>query len=269
MDNLQKLVFVHYNMRLKERHAKRRDEGNDEIDLDSIFHEDDPLILWTREKEDKLLDERDNTDWLDENIIDDPTIKGKKPEKVYKRKKILKKKDHSSSSDSDQGAPTGGYDGVRVGGFGAARTDDSSGVHAGGSSGARAGGASGSGEYGREHNQYQQKDKGIYEGQFDYDSADNMDYTHSDYTGECYSGGYIPEAYESYTGEYSTGYDNQEIYDSSTIQQDEPSPYDNMMTSFLGPDQMQYSYPSYYNAAQDDNDDNEHLNEPARNSFWW
>ena len=61
MDNVQKLVFVHYNMRLRERHARRQATDDKLIDLEHIFHEDDPLVEWTSEVEDRLLDDRDNS----------------------------------------------------------------------------------------------------------------------------------------------------------------------------------------------------------------
>ena len=60
MKNLEKLVYVHYNMRLRAKNSKRRDTDNQLIDLDYIFHEEDPLAEWTTEVEPPLLDELDD-----------------------------------------------------------------------------------------------------------------------------------------------------------------------------------------------------------------
>jgi hypothetical protein len=50
MDQLMHLVFCHYNMRLRERQLERTHyhDSNKNIDLDEIFHEDDPLQTWIR-----------------------------------------------------------------------------------------------------------------------------------------------------------------------------------------------------------------------------
>ncbi|XP_057970336.1 uncharacterized protein LOC131159441 [Malania oleifera] len=70
---LQKLVFVHYNMRLKLRRTMRRsqreiEEGFNPINLDYIFEEDDPLSQWLEERETPLLDGQDNSNWLNEEV---------------------------------------------------------------------------------------------------------------------------------------------------------------------------------------------------------
>src|SRR5436190_1308342 len=70
MVRLEKLVFVHYNMRLRERHVRRRNNDEQIIDLDHIFHEEDPLNQWIREKEDRVLDDRDN-EWLDDELMEE------------------------------------------------------------------------------------------------------------------------------------------------------------------------------------------------------
>jgi hAT family C-terminal dimerisation region len=48
MDRLMHLVFCHYNMRLRQRQLRRtyQNDSNQLIDLDKIFHEDDPLQEW-------------------------------------------------------------------------------------------------------------------------------------------------------------------------------------------------------------------------------
>ncbi|XP_078149326.1 uncharacterized protein LOC144544653 [Carex rostrata] len=71
MNRLMHLVLCHYNMRLRERQLRRTydHDSNQIIDLDQIFHEDDPLQTWIREEEDAVLDDRDN-EWLDD-VSDD------------------------------------------------------------------------------------------------------------------------------------------------------------------------------------------------------
>jgi len=73
MERLEKLVFVHYNMRLRQRTLKRKTTEQELIDLDNIFHEEDPLGEWIREREDRLLDDRDNH-WIDEAIAEDAAL---------------------------------------------------------------------------------------------------------------------------------------------------------------------------------------------------
>ncbi|XP_072973574.1 uncharacterized protein [Typha angustifolia] len=65
MEILEKLVFCHYNMRLRERNLRRKAENEQLIDLNHVFDEEDPLTPWIREIEDRVLDDRDNP-WLDE-----------------------------------------------------------------------------------------------------------------------------------------------------------------------------------------------------------
>ncbi|CDP17321.1 unnamed protein product [Coffea canephora] len=67
---LHKLVFVHYNMRLKVKilmHQGDTDDFYNPIDLNHIFHQDDILDDWIRENEQPTLPE-DNLDWLDKGI---------------------------------------------------------------------------------------------------------------------------------------------------------------------------------------------------------
>ncbi|KAF7142788.1 hypothetical protein RHSIM_Rhsim05G0096600 [Rhododendron simsii] len=74
---LNKIVYVYYNMRLKIRHATRRsDEERDDhfnpINLDYIFDEDDPLAEWLQEEEHAILDDVDNSEWLDTGDTQNP-----------------------------------------------------------------------------------------------------------------------------------------------------------------------------------------------------
>lgn len=81
---LQKLVFVHYNMKLRMRDQKRNsqqeiEESFNPINLDYIFQEDDPLSPWMEEREGPLLDGVQNSEWLpildtddeDDVVLDD------------------------------------------------------------------------------------------------------------------------------------------------------------------------------------------------------
>ncbi|KAL0367740.1 UNVERIFIED_CONTAM: hypothetical protein Sradi_3664100 [Sesamum radiatum] len=67
-EKLHKLVYAHYNMRLRVRNLMYQREDDDyynPIDLNHIFHDNDILEEWTREAEEPLLPEN-NLDWLDE-----------------------------------------------------------------------------------------------------------------------------------------------------------------------------------------------------------
>ncbi|KAI8556211.1 hypothetical protein RHMOL_Rhmol05G0234700 [Rhododendron molle] len=74
---LNKIVYVYYNMRLKIRHATRRsDEERDDhfnpINLDYIFDEDDPLAKWLQKEEHAILDDVDNSEWVDADDTQNP-----------------------------------------------------------------------------------------------------------------------------------------------------------------------------------------------------
>ena len=70
MKKLHKLVYVHYNMRLRVKNLMQ--EWNNEdlynpIDLNHIFNDDDILDEWIREGEEPILS-YDNLDWLDKGL---------------------------------------------------------------------------------------------------------------------------------------------------------------------------------------------------------
>src|SRR4051812_18814753 len=77
---LHKLVFTHYNMKLRMRDKLRKSREEieasfDPINLDYIFQED-PLSQWIEERENPLFDGVQNAEWLpivdtnDENVDD-------------------------------------------------------------------------------------------------------------------------------------------------------------------------------------------------------
>ena len=68
---LHKLVFVHYNMRLRVRslmHQRDQDDYYNPIDLNHVFNDDDILDAWIQEREQPVLRE-DDLFWLDEGIV--------------------------------------------------------------------------------------------------------------------------------------------------------------------------------------------------------
>ncbi|XP_073034578.1 uncharacterized protein [Primulina eburnea] len=68
MKKLHKLVYVHYNMRLRVRnlmHKSGDDDYYSPIDLDHIFSDDDILNEWTRDNEPSVLQD-DDLEWLDQ-----------------------------------------------------------------------------------------------------------------------------------------------------------------------------------------------------------
>ena len=76
MKKLDKLVYVHYNVRLRVKNLMQ--ERSDEdlynlIDLNHIFNDDDILDEWIREGEEPILSS-DNLDWLDQDL---PTREGR------------------------------------------------------------------------------------------------------------------------------------------------------------------------------------------------
>ncbi|XP_073269387.1 uncharacterized protein [Primulina huaijiensis] len=66
IEKLHKLVYVHYNMRLRVRNLMQK-SGDDDyynpIDLDHIFNDDDILNEWTRDNEPSVLQD-DDLEWL-------------------------------------------------------------------------------------------------------------------------------------------------------------------------------------------------------------
>ena len=69
MNKLHKLVFVHYNMRLRVRNLPCKSDIDDyynPIDLNNIFN-DDILDEWIQEEKQPMLPP-DDLGWLDEGI---------------------------------------------------------------------------------------------------------------------------------------------------------------------------------------------------------
>ncbi|KAL6316603.1 hypothetical protein AAG906_018858 [Vitis piasezkii] len=70
MKKLHKLVYVHYNMRLRVKNLMQERNNEDlynPIDLNHIFNDDDILDEWIREGEEPILS-FDNLDWLDKGL---------------------------------------------------------------------------------------------------------------------------------------------------------------------------------------------------------
>ena len=70
MKKLHKLVYVHYNVRLRVKNLmqERRDEDlYNPIYLNHIFNDDDILDEWIREGEEPILSSN-NLDWLDQDL---------------------------------------------------------------------------------------------------------------------------------------------------------------------------------------------------------
>ena len=69
MKKLHKLVYVHYNMRLRVKNLMQERSNEDlynPIDMNHIFIDDDILDEWIRGDEPILLS--DNLDWLDKGL---------------------------------------------------------------------------------------------------------------------------------------------------------------------------------------------------------
>ncbi|RVW29255.1 hypothetical protein CK203_109747 [Vitis vinifera] len=100
--NLHKLVYVHYNMRLRVKNLMQERSNEDlynPIDLNHIFNDDDILDEWIREGEEPILSS-DNLDWLDKGF---PTNEEGRERDVDSRCKGKASRTISSSSSSDNG----------------------------------------------------------------------------------------------------------------------------------------------------------------------
>ena len=68
MKKLHKLVYVHYNVRLRVKNLMQERSDEDlynPIDMNHIFNDDDILDEWIREE--PILSS-DNLDWLDQDL---------------------------------------------------------------------------------------------------------------------------------------------------------------------------------------------------------
>eukprot|EP00261_Vitis_vinifera_P036881 XP_019078124.1 PREDICTED: uncharacterized protein LOC109123308 [Vitis vinifera] len=102
MKKLHKLVYVHYNMRLRVKNLMQERSNEDlynPIDLNHIFNDDDILDEWIREGEEPILSS-DNLDWLDKGL---PTNEEGRERDVDSRRKGKASRTISSSSSSDDG----------------------------------------------------------------------------------------------------------------------------------------------------------------------
>ena len=99
MTKLHKLVYVHYNMRLKVRnlmYMRDADDYYNPVDLKNIFDDGDILDEWVRENEAGVL-ESDDLAWLDEGIQKSEEEK----EGGHRRKQPQKLTVFSSDDDDD------------------------------------------------------------------------------------------------------------------------------------------------------------------------
>ena len=102
MKKLHKLVYVHYNIRLRVKILMIERSNEDlynPIDLNHIFNDDDILDEWIREGEEPILSS-DNLDWLDKGF---PTNEEGKERDVDSLRKGKASRTISSSSSSDDG----------------------------------------------------------------------------------------------------------------------------------------------------------------------
>ena len=96
MKKLHKLVYVHYNMRLRVKNLMQERSNEDlynPIDLNHIFNDDDILDEWIREGEEPILSS-DNLDWLDKGL---PTNEEGRERDVDSRRKGKASRTISSS----------------------------------------------------------------------------------------------------------------------------------------------------------------------------
>ena len=71
MKKLHKLVYIHYNVRLRVKNLMQERSDEDlynPINLNNIFNDDDILDEWIREGEEPLIS-FDNLNWLDQDLL--------------------------------------------------------------------------------------------------------------------------------------------------------------------------------------------------------
>ena len=71
MKKLHKLVYIHYNVRLRVKNLMQERSDEDlynPINLNHIFNDDDILDEWIREGEEPLIS-FDNLNWLDQDLL--------------------------------------------------------------------------------------------------------------------------------------------------------------------------------------------------------
>ena len=110
MKKSNKLVYVHYNMRLQVKNLMQERSNEDlynPIDLNHIFNDDDILDEWIREGEEPILSS-DNLDWLDKGL---PTNEECRERDVDSRRKGKVSRTISSSFSSDDGGNKGSRQG--------------------------------------------------------------------------------------------------------------------------------------------------------------
>ncbi|KAL6323526.1 hypothetical protein AAG906_039104 [Vitis piasezkii] len=110
MKKLHKLVYVHYNMRLRVKNLMQERSNEDlynPIDLNHIFNDDDILDEWIREGEEPILSS-DNLDWLDKGLPTNEEGRERDVDSVVKGKASRTISSSSSSDDGDNGAMRGG-----------------------------------------------------------------------------------------------------------------------------------------------------------------
>jgi len=115
MKKLYKLVFVHYNIRLRVRnltHQRDQDDYYNPIDLNHVFNDDAILDALIQEREQLVLRE-DDIHWLDEGISQSEKDRGDRDGgdegPSQKGKGIAMDSSTSSGNDED-----GGNDGEEV-----------------------------------------------------------------------------------------------------------------------------------------------------------
>ena len=214
MKNLEKLVYVHYNMRLRAKHSRRRDTENQLIDLDYIFHEEDPLAEWTTEIEPPLLD---NDPWMTNTLNDAVAAVDGIPARATKSQS---NENSSSSSNDDHG---------NAGGSGVGLTSNY-GI-----------GFSDGGELYRPTQTYSRR-RGASENPNRRDSNVNVECGHQhDYEHHNPYTSTDPPTYRYSTSDYTGGNSYSDISSDQNsqatypTQNDEPSSFDNMMATFMGP----------------------------------
>jgi hypothetical protein len=257
MDKLRRLVFVHYNMRLRERHLRRTNDQDQLIDLDAIFHEEDPLTPWIREQEQSLLDDQDNP-WLDEALGNESSNQ------------------HSNTSDSPTNDSGGG------GGGGGGR-EEQWGQHMGDTSNTEFHLGIGIGRDDYDYVPSTYHDGTFQYGQFgdDHDRStyrDDQSHIDEGYNRDLdgvpgHSGGSTPIfpidprcTYNPYGYSTSIGYGESQ---SSEVEHEQSSPFDNMMSSLFGHSGIQHLYPAQYPRHDDEDTSDSIFHDPPRHSTWY
>ncbi|KAJ6792927.1 Uncharacterized protein M6B38_236825 [Iris pallida] len=221
---LEKLVFVHYNMRLRVRNVERLGNNQNVIYLDEIFHDQDPLTAWTRKREAPLLDGREN-EWLDDNLDIDPQDTAANVRRPEKRKKTPNVPSRQVDSDKDDSTDSGGNGATLATGVYQSHEYENSGDQS----------HEYSGDWSSDHQPREHRMDDVYAGGSSYHD--------------------VPTPSDNYNNTYDSSFTS--YYPYNTPEAEQHSTFDGLMTNFFNNTYINLYYPHNQQPYRDDSDNYE------------